>query len=80
MSAVRLLMPEKTATTEETVVTVGMESESSRMESQAQGTTAGDVAARMTSDMEEAMTHPPGKTDSPSKRKGDIFYCKTRTQ
>ncbi|XP_053192538.1 phosphatidate phosphatase LPIN1-like [Scomber japonicus] len=69
MSAVRLLMPEKTATTEETVVTVGMESESSRMESQAQGTTAGDVAARMTSDMEEAMTHPPGKTDSPSKRK-----------
>ncbi|CAK6962194.1 phosphatidate phosphatase LPIN1-like [Scomber scombrus] len=69
MSAVRLLMPEQTATTEETVVTVGMESESSRMETQAQGTTAGDVAARMTSDMEEAMTCPPGKTDSPSKRK-----------
>ncbi|XP_056283941.1 phosphatidate phosphatase LPIN1 [Pseudoliparis swirei] len=29
---------------------------------------AGGVAARMTSDMEEAMSPPPGKTDSPSKR------------
>ncbi|XP_044232422.1 phosphatidate phosphatase LPIN1 isoform X4 [Thunnus albacares] len=69
MSAVRLLMPEETAATEETVVTVRMESESSRMESQAQVTTAGGAAARMMSDMEETMNRPLGKTDSPSKRK-----------
>ncbi|KAK9531674.1 hypothetical protein VZT92_011084 [Zoarces viviparus] len=59
ISALRLLMPEETG--EETA---GMESESTRTESQ----TAGGVAARMTSDMEEAMSRPPGKTDSPSKR------------
>lgn len=61
---------------EETVVTVGMESESMRMESQTvtaetQVTAAGGAAARMMSDMEETMARPPGKTDSPSKRKGN---------
>lgn len=61
-------MPEETATTEETVVTVGMESES-------QVTTAGGAAARMMSDMEETLTRPLGKTDSPSKRKGNILHC-----
>lgn len=33
---------------------------------------AGGVAARMTSDMEEAMSPPSGKTDSPSKRQGKV--------
>lgn len=60
ISALRLLMPEETS--EETV---GMESESMRMESQ----TAGSAAARMMSDMEDTMSRPSGKTDSPSKRK-----------
>ncbi|KAM7395544.1 hypothetical protein PAMA_007017 [Pampus argenteus] len=69
ISALRLVMLEETTTTEETVVTVGMESESSRTESQAQVTAAGGVAARMMSDMEETMTRPLGKTDSPSKKK-----------
>ncbi|XP_054474043.1 phosphatidate phosphatase LPIN1-like [Anoplopoma fimbria] len=55
-----LMTPEETGDE-----TVGMESESMRTESQ----TAGDVAARMTSDTEEAMSAHPGKTDSPSKRK-----------
>ncbi|XP_068564921.1 phosphatidate phosphatase LPIN1-like isoform X1 [Cebidichthys violaceus] len=59
ISALRLLMPEETGKE-----TVGMESESTRTESQ----TAGGGAARMTSDVEEAMSRPPGKTDSPSKR------------
>lgn len=66
-------MPEET--TEETVVTVGMETESMRMESQtvtADVTTALGVAARMMSDMEETMSRPQGKTDSPSKKKGNI--------
>uniref|UniRef100_A0A8C9ZP24 phosphatidate phosphatase n=1 Tax=Sander lucioperca TaxID=283035 RepID=A0A8C9ZP24_SANLU len=59
ISALTLLMPEETS--EETVE---MESESVRMETQ----TAGGAAACM-SDMEETMSRPPGKTDSPSKRK-----------
>ncbi len=75
ISALRLLMQEEGA--EETVVTVGMESESMRMESQTvaaetQVTAAGGAAARMMSDMEETVARPPGKTDSPSKRKGNI--------
>ncbi|XP_069578966.1 phosphatidate phosphatase LPIN1 [Brachyistius frenatus] len=74
ISALRLLMPEGTVVTEETVVTVGMESEPSRMESQTatsetQVTAAGGVAARITADMEETLPRPQGKTDSPSKRK-----------
>ncbi|XP_028460815.1 phosphatidate phosphatase LPIN1 isoform X2 [Perca flavescens] len=60
ISALRLLMPEETS--EETVE---MESESMRMETQ----TAGGAAACMMSDTEETMCRPPGKTDSPSKRK-----------
>lgn len=64
-------------TVEETVVTVGMESESMRMEAQTltaemQVSTAGGAAACMVSDMEETMPRPQGKTDSPSKRKGNI--------
>uniref|UniRef100_A0A4W6EJ57 Lipin 1 n=1 Tax=Lates calcarifer TaxID=8187 RepID=A0A4W6EJ57_LATCA len=75
ISALRLLMSEETEVTEQTVVTVGMESESTRMESQTvtsetQVTTAaGSVAAGMMADMEETMSRPFGKTDSPSKRK-----------
>ena len=64
-------------TTEETVVTVGMESESMRMEEQtvtAETQTAGGAAARLMSDMEETMPRPQGKTDSPSKRKGNVSY------
>ena len=55
-------MPEETS--EETVE---MESESMRMETQ----TAGGAATCMMSDTEETMCRPPGKTDSPSKRKGN---------
>lgn len=74
ISALRLLMPEETVVTDQTVVTVGMESESTRMESQTvtsvtQVTASGGVAARMMADMEETMPRPQGKTDSPSKRK-----------
>ncbi|XP_008284408.1 phosphatidate phosphatase LPIN1 [Stegastes partitus] len=70
---------------EETVVTVGMEMETSRMETSRMETSrmetsrmetsrmecqaAGGAAARMMSDMEETMLRPLGKTDSPSKRK-----------
>uniref|UniRef100_A0A8P4G1G5 phosphatidate phosphatase n=1 Tax=Dicentrarchus labrax TaxID=13489 RepID=A0A8P4G1G5_DICLA len=69
ISALRLLM-----TVEHAEETAGMESESVRMESQTvsaetQVTTAESVAARMMSDMEETMSRPAGKTDSPSKRK-----------
>ncbi|XP_027140387.1 phosphatidate phosphatase LPIN1 isoform X1 [Larimichthys crocea] len=70
ISALTLLMTE---TTEEMVVTVGMESETMRMESQTAGgaetQTAGGASARMMSDMEETMPRLQGKTDSPSKRK-----------
>uniref|UniRef100_A0A3B5BEB9 phosphatidate phosphatase n=1 Tax=Stegastes partitus TaxID=144197 RepID=A0A3B5BEB9_9TELE len=62
---------------EETVVTVGMEMETSRMEtmetSRMECQAAGGAAARMMSDMEETMLRPLGKTDSPSKRKGTGF-------
>ncbi|XP_070705393.1 phosphatidate phosphatase LPIN1 isoform X2 [Pempheris klunzingeri] len=70
ISALRLLMPEESA--EETVVTVGMESESMSMESQTvntEVTTSPGATARMMSDMEETMSRPQCKTDSPSKRK-----------
>uniref|UniRef100_A0A8D3E139 phosphatidate phosphatase n=1 Tax=Scophthalmus maximus TaxID=52904 RepID=A0A8D3E139_SCOMX len=74
LSALRLLKSEESAVTEETVVTVGMESESMRMESQTVSsethlTTVESVAARMMADMEETMPRPHGKTDSPSKSK-----------
>ncbi|XP_040919742.1 phosphatidate phosphatase LPIN1 isoform X2 [Toxotes jaculatrix] len=74
ISALRLLMPEETVVTEETVDTVGMESESTRMESQiatseTQVMTGGRVVPRMMADMEETMSRPLGKTDSPSKKK-----------
>ncbi|XP_041814020.1 phosphatidate phosphatase LPIN1-like [Chelmon rostratus] len=70
ISALRLLMTEETA--EETVISVGMESEPARMEPQtvsAEMRPAGGAAARTMSDMEETMPRPQGKTDSPSKRK-----------
>nr|XP_033503693.1 phosphatidate phosphatase LPIN1 isoform X1 [Epinephelus lanceolatus] len=60
ISALRLLMPGETR--EETV---GMESESMRVETQ----TTGGVAAHTIADMEETTPRPQGKTDSPSKRK-----------
>lgn len=60
ISALRLLMPGETR--EETV---GMESESMRVETQ----TGGGVAACTIADMEETTPRPQGKTDSPSKRK-----------
>ncbi|XP_073349255.1 phosphatidate phosphatase LPIN1-like [Pagrus major] len=71
-SPLRLLMTEETS--ERRVVTVGMETESMRMESQTvtletQVITAGGAAAQMMCDMEETMPRQPGKTDSPSKRK-----------
>uniref|UniRef100_A0A7N8XX84 phosphatidate phosphatase n=1 Tax=Mastacembelus armatus TaxID=205130 RepID=A0A7N8XX84_9TELE len=49
-------------------------SESTRMEAQtvtseAQAAAAGSVVTRMMTDVEETMLRPPGKTDSPSKRK-----------
>lgn len=58
---------------EETAVV--MESETVRMESQtetAETQKAGGAAAGMMCDAEETMSRPPGKTDSPSKRKGNI--------
>ncbi|XP_032399184.1 phosphatidate phosphatase LPIN1 isoform X1 [Etheostoma spectabile] len=60
ISAIRLLMTEETSDK-----TVEMESESMRMETQ----TARCPTSCMISDMEETMSRPPGKTDSPSKRK-----------
>lgn len=71
-------------TTEQRVVTVGMETESVRMESQTvtsetQVMTAGGAAAQMMCDMEETMPRQPGKTDSPSKRKGDMSLNNTVT-
>ncbi|XP_041661468.1 phosphatidate phosphatase LPIN1-like isoform X2 [Cheilinus undulatus] len=71
VSSLRLLMQEET--TQQSVVTVGMESES--MESQTvvttetQVTTIGDTAACTMPDMEETMPRLLGKTDSPSKKK-----------
>uniref|UniRef100_A0A3B4UEI2 phosphatidate phosphatase n=1 Tax=Seriola dumerili TaxID=41447 RepID=A0A3B4UEI2_SERDU len=72
ISALRLLMSDDTIVTGETVVTVGMESarmESQTITSETQVTAAGRMAARMMADMEETMSRPLGKTDSPSKRK-----------
>ncbi|CAB1429314.1 unnamed protein product [Pleuronectes platessa] len=73
-SVLQLLMSEDTVVTEQTVDTFGMESESTRMESQtvASETQEGaveSVVARMMADLEEALPRPLGKTDSPSKRK-----------
>nr|XP_020479333.1 phosphatidate phosphatase LPIN1 [Monopterus albus] len=73
ISALRLLMLEETAVTEETLVTDAMESECTRLESQTQAetqvTSVGSAAAHMMADMEETTPRPLGKTDSPSKRK-----------
>ncbi|KAM8726097.1 phosphatidate phosphatase LPIN1 isoform X3 [Acanthopagrus latus] len=71
-SPLRLLMTEET--TKQKVVTVGMETESMRVESQTvtsetQVMAAGGAAAPMMCDMEETMPRQQGKTDSPSKRK-----------
>lgn len=60
-------------TPEETVVTVGMELQTEAAETQG----AGGAAAPMTCDVEEAMAPPPGKMDSPSKRKGTISLHST---
>lgn len=65
---------------EEGVVTVGMESESVRTESQteaAEAQKAGGIAAGMMCDM-ETVSRPPGKTDSPSKRKGELSLISWR--
>uniref|UniRef100_A0A3Q3EWL8 phosphatidate phosphatase n=1 Tax=Labrus bergylta TaxID=56723 RepID=A0A3Q3EWL8_9LABR len=73
VSSLRFLMQQETS--EQTVVTVGMESESMTMESQTvvttetQVTAAEGAAAHMMSGMEEAIPRLPGKTDSPSKKK-----------
>ncbi|KAM9839892.1 phosphatidate phosphatase LPIN1-like [Aulostomus maculatus] len=69
ISALGLLMPEDTATTQKGVITVDMESETLRMESQPMTTETQVTAARMMSEMEETMARAPGKTDSPSKKK-----------
>ncbi|XP_067337142.1 phosphatidate phosphatase LPIN1 isoform X5 [Channa argus] len=76
ISALRLMMLEETGNTEETAVTVGLESESTRMDSQEATsethiTNAESVAARMIEDMEETSPRSLGKQDSPSKRKAD---------
>lgn len=59
-------MSEETAAASETVVTVGMESSTQTVTSESQVA----AAARMMADLEETMSRPLGKTDSPSKRKG----------
>lgn len=56
--------------TDETAIAVAMESDSARMETET--VQAGVAEARRTGDMEETVTLPPGKTDSPTKRKGNI--------
>lgn len=71
-------------TTKQKVVTVGMETESMRVESQTvtsetQVMAAGGAAAPMMCDMEETMPRQQGKTDSPSKRKGDKSLNNTVT-
>lgn len=76
-SSLRLLMQEESA--QQTVLTVGMASESMSVETQTGVATEtlvtsnGGAAARMVSDMEETTTYLPGKTDSPSKKKGRYF-------
>lgn len=57
-------MLEERGVTERTPVTVGMED---------------GEAVRMNVDVEETVARPPGKTDSPSERKGSItFYLSSR--
>lgn len=73
ISALRLIMTKESV--EEAVVTVGMESESVRTELQteaADAQKAGGITAGMMCDM-ETVSRPPGKTDSPSKRKGNVL-------
>lgn len=76
MSASTLLRSEDTVVTQQTIVTLGMETESTSMESLAvtsetQVTTVESAAARTVADMEETMLRLCGKTDSPTKKKGD---------
>lgn len=71
MSAHGLIMTEEPA--DETVVTVGMELQMETAETQK----AAGAAAHMMCDVEETMSCPPGKTDSPSKRKGAISLDNT---
>lgn len=61
--------------TDGTAVTVRVESDRAMME--AETIKAGVVEARMACDMEETVTLPPGKTESPSKRKGNITLAIT---
>lgn len=78
ISALRLMMPEETA--EETGL--GKVSECVRMESQsetAESQKAEAAAAAMMCDGDEALCRPPGKMDSPSKRKGDDWRENKRT-
>lgn len=56
--------------TDETAIAVGMESDPARMETET--VKAGVAEARRTGDMEETVTLPPGKADSPTKRKGNM--------
>ncbi|XP_075900648.1 phosphatidate phosphatase LPIN1 isoform X2 [Nelusetta ayraudi] len=76
ISALRLMMPEECAQEaeeeeeEEEEAAGRMESDSVRMESaESQGASGATAAALMTCEGEEPRCHPPGKTDSPSKRK-----------
>lgn len=68
ISELRVLMTQEA--TDETAVTVRMESDTAMME--AETIKAGVAEARMACDMEETVTLAPGKTDSPSKRKGNV--------
>lgn len=65
ISSLGLIMTRDAA--EEAVVAVGMESQT-EIETQRAG------GAGMMCDVEEAMSRPPGKTDSPSKRKGTVSF------
>lgn len=56
--------------TDKTAVAVGMESDTARMETET--VKAGVAESRMACDMEDNVTLPPGKTDSPTKRKGKM--------
>lgn len=53
---------------DQTAIAVGMESHTARMETET--VKAGVAEARRTGDMEETL--PPGKADSPTKRKGNV--------
>uniref|UniRef100_A0A673CA30 phosphatidate phosphatase n=1 Tax=Sphaeramia orbicularis TaxID=375764 RepID=A0A673CA30_9TELE len=79
ISALTLIMPEESANTERTIVTVGAESQSARTELQtitevihAGSPTAEGTPARMMMDMEEVLPRTLSKTDSPSKKKGNV--------